>query len=262
MNTVKKALSIFLLLTLTFVCVNETKAQQRRKVTYLEGYDDAPYHFGFLLGFDMMGYNLDLKDGFQQVVHPGNQLPADIQGTYDSYTISKVENRTGPGFSVGVIGDLRLGKYFNLRLLPTLTLGADKTIDYTLNNGIPAKSKDRGAVFLEWPLHLKYRSKRYNNIGAYLLTGVNYKMYLSGTNKHMYTSGRPALVQIGFNDVAFEIGAGYDFYNQWFKLGVEIKGSFGLLNLLKTDQQSTEFLYNAPLEALKNNQLQLSFTFE
>lgn len=259
MNPVKKTLPILLLLALTLAFLTETQAQQKRKVTYLQGYDDAPYHFGFLLGFNMMGYNLNLKDGFQEEDHTGDQLP---QPTNDTYRINSVENKMGPGFSVGVVGDLRLGRYFNLRLLPTLTLGAYKTIEYRLNTGNTEKSVDRGAVFMEWPLHLKYRSKRYNNIGAYIISGLNYKMYLSGTKKHTHNGNVPALIQIGFNDVAFEIGAGYDFYNQWFKMGVELKGSFGLLNILKTDEIYPEFLYNVPFKALKNNQLQLSFTFE
>lgn len=266
MNTVKKTLSIFLLLALTFACLTEAQAQ-RRKVMYLQTYDAAPYHFGFLLGFNMMSYNLNLKDSYQFETHDGTTtLPASVVGTHDSYRIRSVESNMGPGFSVGVIGDLRLSDYFNLRFLPTLTLGAFKTIEYVMvdnnDNIFIEESKDRGAVFFEWPLHVKYRSKRYNNIGAYLIGGVNYKMYLSGTEKHMYSNGVPGLVQIGFSDVAVEIGAGYDIYNQWFKMGVELKASFGLLNLLKTDQQSMEFLYNSPLEALKNNQLQLSFTFE
>ena len=262
MNNVKKALSIFLFLALTFACFSETQAQ-RRKVMYLQTYDAAPYHFGFLLGFNVMGYNLDLKDNYQFETHEGTQLP---QATGGTYRIKSVESNLGPGFSVGVIGDLRLGDFFNLRFLPTLTLGAYKTIEYVLEHDDYSqtieKSVDRGAVFLEWPLHVKYRSKRYNNVAAYLIGGVNYKMYLSGTNKHMYINNVPGLVQIGFSDVALEVGAGYDIYNQWFKMGVELKASFGLLNLLKTDQQSTEFLYNAPLDRLKNNQLQLSFTFE
>ena len=266
MNTVKKTLSIIILLALTFACLTETQAQ-RRKVIYLQTYDAAPYHFGFLLGFNMMGYNLNLKDNYQYETHNGTTtLPASVIGTHDTYRIKSVESNLGPGFSVGVIGDLRLGDYFNLRFLPTLTLGAYKTIEYVMvddnNNTFIEVSKDRGAVFLEWPLHVKYRSKRYNNIAAYLIGGANYKMYLSGTEKHMYLNGVPGLVQIGFSDVALEVGAGYDIYNQWFKMGVELKASFGLLNLLKTDQQSSEFLYNAPLYALKNNQLQLSFTFE
>ena len=234
---------------------------------YLQTYDAAPYHFGFLLGFNMMSYNLNLKDSYQFETHDGTTtLPASVVGTHNSYRIRSVESNMGPGFSVGVIGDLRLSDYFNLRFLPTLTLVGDKTIEYeivTNNDSIfTPESKDQNAVFFEWPLHVKYRSKRYNNIGAYLIGGVNYKMYLSGTEKHMYSNGVPGLVQIGFSDVAVEIGAGYDIYNQWFKMGVELKASFGLLNLLKTDQQSMEFLYNSPLEALKNNQLQLSFTFE
>lgn len=292
MNTVKKALSILLILILTFVCIYETKAQHKRKVTFLEGYDEAPYHFGFLIGVNFMDFNYGLKNGYQDIPLDGSLLPQasdlnELGNFSDSelayYQINKVEGSKlikNPGFSVGVIGDLRLGRYFNLRFSPTLSLswrrvyydlvlynsaGAVLPISYpdgTVSEVRHVVSKDNLATYLEFPLHIKYRSKRYNNIGAYLLTGVNPKLYLISRHNIENTTGQPQHLFPKRGDVALEFGAGYDIYNQWFKMGVELKMSFGLLNLLVDEPLMSNFLWEAPFESLKSKQLQLSFTFE
>ena len=291
----KKALSILFLLILSVSFVTEVQAQ-RRKVIYLQTYDNAPYHFGFLLGVNFMDYQLGLKDNYQNLTLSKDYLPhpsaqnelADVHGNakfsesnVQSFNINRVESNRmtrNPGFSVGVIGDLRLSRYFNLRVIPTLSLSM-KHVYYNLvlyneNGGIltdsqgnitgyqRAVSKDFLATYLEFPTHIKYRSKRYNNIGAYLIGGFNPKLYLISGLKSTDSNGDPSFLIPKRFDIALEVGTGFDIYNQWFKMGVEIKMSFGMFNLLKEDNESQEFMYQAPLESLKSKQLQLSFTFE
>ena len=68
LNTVKKIFKIALLLILATAFVTEVQAQQRRKVMYLQNYDKAPYHFGFLIGANFMDFNLMLKENYQDEV--------------------------------------------------------------------------------------------------------------------------------------------------------------------------------------------------
>lgn len=295
----KSFLKTVILLTLTFLCLTGAQAQSR-KVIYLQKYNSEPYHFGFLLGVNFMDYSLILKDNYQNEIHPKSQFSRKNDDTYgfsnerlDHFRILSAESYTQPGFSVGVIGDKRLGDYFNLRLCPTLSLSS-KFVQYETqlydsageviliaNSDLSAptettktvKSDDQLATFLEFPLQIKYRSKRYNNIGAYLIAGVNPKLYLGsikGTtlkatqneNGETINEGVPAVLQINRTDFAFEFGTGFDIYNQWFKMGVELKFSIGIVNVMKNDSWSMDYMYNAPLEKVRNKQLQLSFTFE
>ena len=66
-------------------------------------YDDKRVHLGFALGVNLMGYavteSLVPQDG--EIFH------------------ARVSNLL-PGFSVGFITDVRLAKYLNLRITPTL----------------------------------------------------------------------------------------------------------------------------------------------
>jgi len=262
---------------------------QGRKVIYLQSYDKAPYHFGFLLGANFMGYSIQTVEGYQNIVYDKSYLPKPetydennpdlFSGFSDSlvshFNINKVESDRifkNFGFSVGVIGDMTLGRYFNLRLSPTLSFGWRKVLyDVTIYDANGAviphlgnpDSEDKLCTYVELPLHFKYRSKRYNNVGAYLIGGINPKLYLFSRQKATsVTSAAPKYLLPNRLDVALEFGAGYDIYNQWFKMGIELKAGFGILNLLRDDPVYQDYLFQAPINKLNSRQIQLSFTFE
>lgn len=257
---------------LSVAFVSETQAQAR-KIIYLQNYDQAPYHFGFLLGVNYMTYNITLQDNYQSIDRPSSELPQNYRPsnpqdhTYCILGIEPLSDWHNVGFSVGVIGDKRLGDYLNLRLIPTLSIGPHRNIKYTYyldddaDNPKTIESEDINSNFVEFPLQLKYRSKRYNNIAAYLIGGINPRFYLT-RKKLQLNNNEPALLQTNRGDIALEFGTGFDIYNQWFKMGIEIKMSFGLINVLKTDPTSMSCLYNAPFKEIKNKQLQVSLTFE
>ena len=274
MQIVKKVVKIALLLVLVVASVTGLQAQ-RRTVLYLQKYNNEPYHFGFLLGVNFMDYSLVTEADYQNKMHPKTQFPHGLPGVseenLDHFQILSVESYTTPGFSVGVIGDKRLGEYFNLRFSRTLSLSSQfvqySTRLYNADNQITDSvrvviSDDKLATFLEFPLHVKYRSKRYNNIGAYLIAGVNPKLYLASVKNKIDNGGHPALLQTNRADFALELGTGFDIYNQWFKMGIEIKMSFSILNVIKEDQLSKNYIFNAPIKEVRNKQLQVSFTFE
>ena len=279
MNHVKKTIRIALLLLFALTCAVETQAQGR-KIIYLQSYDKAPYHFGFLLGANFMDYDLILKENYQDEVYtdfsklptgPGQYEIPISEANFVSYQINKVERDTTGwmlhntpriGFSVGVIGDLRITDNLNLRLLPTFSL-SEINYSYTiqvnqLNDTLyfARSSHNPHLNCVEFPLHLKYRSKRYNNIAAYLIAGVNPKLYFSF--KKQTLEGYKWLNSKAF-DAALEVGTGFDIYNQWFKVGVEFKFAYGLFNAMSEDQV---YYYGKPLNGFKNKQFQLSFTFE
>lgn len=273
MNIVKKTIKIALLLFLAIACTFGAKAQGR-KLIYLQNYDKAPYHFGFLLGANFMDYNLILKDGYQNEVYTDfNDLPTELGLSKDkfiSYQIIGVERDTmgwafhsipRVGFTVGVIGDLRITDNLNLRLSPTFSLSEINYRYYLKVNQtdgvitLSHRSHNPYLTCIEFPLHLKYRSKRYNNVAAYLIAGVSPKLYFSFKKRSQSIDW----INSRTGDLAVELGTGFDIYNQWFKMGVEFKFSFGMLNSLGDDQV---YFYAKPFNGLKNKQFQLSLTFE
>jgi hypothetical protein len=96
--------------------------------------------------------------------------------------------------------------------------------------------------------------------------GINPKLDLASQkdNKLTYINAQGETVEFIDNlvtkrfDLAGELGAGFDIYNQWFKMGIEVKMSYGLLDIVKDEA----FIYTAPIEKLRNKLFQVSFLFE
>jgi hypothetical protein len=265
----KKALKIIAVTLLLIAAVVPAQAQ-RRVIHYLPKYEQEPYHFGFLLAYNQMMYTVKTVEDYQNVPQPANSWPNgnyNIPSTQNLY-VYNIETLQTPGFTVGIIGSKRLGRYFDLRLIPSLSF-SERRMRYdvavkNLDGEITMKSftKSIGTTFVEFPLNIKYRSKRYNNIGAYLMGGVNPKIDLASQKDNKETDGQGNefinnLVTKRF-DVAGEIGAGFDIYNQWFKMGIEVKMSYGLLDIVKNEA----FIYTAPIDKLRNKLFQVSLIVE
>jgi len=264
----KKALKI-LALTLLLVATAVPVQAQRRTIHYLPKYEQEPYHFGFLLAFNQMMYTIKTTENYQNMPQPADSWPNgpySISNTQCLY-VYNVETQRTPGFTVGIIGSKRLGRYFDLRFIPSLSF-SERRMRYNIgikdeegNIDMKSFTKSIGTTFVEFPLNIKYRSKRYNNIGAYVMGGVNPKIDLASQkdnketlNGHEFINN---LVTKRF-DCAAEIGAGFDIYNQWFKLGIEIKMSYGLLDIVKDEA----FIYTAPIDQLRNKLFQVSLIVE
>lgn len=243
---------------------------QRRVIHYLPKYEHEPYHFGFLLAYNQMMFTIKTAESYQNTVLSPELWPNSGDVPYapssvSSFKIYNVETIPNPGFTVGIIGSKRLGRYFDLRFSPSLSF-SERKILYSINeingeiNNKFSLERSIFTTFVEFPWHIKYRSKRYNNIGAYLFGGVNPKIDLSSQKKNRIpnTNEIDNLLTRRF-DCAAEIGAGFDIYNQWFKLGIEVKMSYGLLNVMKDDKPK---LYTAPIDQLHNKMFQVSFLFE
>ena len=272
----KKALKILTVALLLAATVVPAQAQ-RRVVHYLPKYDQEPYHFGFLLALNDMMYTIKTVEDYQNIPYPStSEIDRYILGDYNSVEniyVYSVETKKEPGFTVGIIGSKRLGRYFDLRFIPSLSFGCrylyysiklDYKEEYHETYGesemisLGTKSQGINTVFVEFPLNIKYRSKRYNNIGAYLMAGVNPKIDLGSRKKKNIESG---LVTKRF-DLASDIGVGFDFYNQWFKMGIEIKMSYGMLDIIEHTSSQNAPLFTSPIDKLSNKMFQISMLFE
>jgi hypothetical protein len=265
----KKALKILAVALLLTASVIPAQAQ-RRVIHYLPKYEQEPYHFGFLLAFNQMSYTIKTVENYQNLPQPANAWPNgnySIPNTQSIY-VYNVETKQTPGFTVGIIGSKRLGRYFDLRFIPSLSF-SERRLRYNLgilgNDGnmeMKTITKSIGTTFVEFPLNIKYRSKRYNNIGAYVFGGVNPKLDLASQkdNKETDSQGNEFINNLVTKrfDVAGELGAGFDFYNQWFKMGLEVKMSYGMLDIVKNEA----FIYTAPIDQLRNKLFQVSVLFE
>jgi hypothetical protein len=233
---------------------------QDRGVMNLPTYNNFPYHFGFILAINQMHFTIKMKDGFQNFTYDSLQSP-DIHA--DSLNLLNVTSDPTMGFTVGIVGNLRLGRYFDLRFVPSLAFG-ERNINFylkTYDDGTASLVEIRKNVtsaYIDLPLFIKYRSKRVHNFGAYVLGGLKYTLDLAATRADKKEKENETLVKLQKHDIHAEVGVGIEFYNAWFKFGIEAKMSYGLNDLLRREDN----VYSGGVESLRSKIWQLSFTFE
>lgn len=232
---------------------------QRSKVENMPIYDFSKYHFGFILAVNQMHFTIKPVDGYQFVMFDSIQA-GEISA--DSAQIYSIEHQPTVGFTVGIVGDLRLSNYFNLRFIPSLSFG-QRYLDYNLwkyrdtTQMMVSIRKDIPSTFVEFPLHIKYKSQRLNNFRAYIYGGLNYRLDLASQAKKR-EDANIVQVKLKRNDLYYEMAVGFDFYFEWFKLGTEIKMSYGLFDMLKHENN----IYTNGIEKLSSKIWQFTFTFE
>jgi len=205
--------------------------------------DDKPFHFGFLLGTNLMDFSV------------GSSLQT-IDGKVYYADVSTLQ----PGFSVGVISNLRLNNSLNLRFNPTLHF-LERSISYRLADEETKTNISIISIPASIPLYLKYSAQRRGNYRPYIIGGGGFYVDLA-RNKE-----KPVLLKPF--DTFVEIGAGCDFYFSFFKLAPEIKFGLGMNNMLTPMSQRNagtiseqDKKYTNALSSLKTKMLTITFNFE
>jgi len=252
------------ILVFIFIAFSLTSIAQRPKVQNDPTHDDKPLHFGFSLGFNAMDFNIK---------HSQDAL---------NYSVVAEVVKLQPGFHVHALSNLRLGEYFDLRFLPGISFGGERHIEYRdllVQDQADSKTIDPDDVpvkiesnFLEFPLLLKYKSVRLNNFRPYLIGGINTRVDLAGARldwgKKEEDPKKKNIVLLKLLDGYYEIGFGMDFYLQYFKFAIELKSSWGVRNILKTENKKGERpypdieIYTNVIDKMYSRMVLISFHFE
>ena len=206
---------------LTLLCLFVTTGQAQTRTIQNRPYTDLRrLHFGVLVGLHLQ--DIDLKN-------VGPQLITFDDGATTEKTIVCDNDRWNAGFSVGVLGDLRLSKHFNLRFIPTMHFGAKHLTFRNLTDmdeyGHPIEvTQDMKNTYLSLPVDLKFSAERWNNYRPYLMAGINPMLNLTSKNQEY--------LQLKKSDLFLEIGLGCDFYLPFFKLIPELKFCYSLSDAL------------------------------
>lgn len=220
------------LVVLFVMCLNFTGHAQSN----LPYVDENFIHFGFSLGLNTMDFG--------------------VTATSDS--VDARVSTLKPGFSVGIISDLRLNRYLNLRFTPTLHFGERQLYFYPRRNN---DSISITSIPISLPIYLKYSSERKGNFRPYLICGGGISIDLA-TNKENPVLLKPV-------NLFAEFGVGCDIYFLFFKLAPEIKYSIGFNNIfVPLDQRDSGQMsadkqkFSLALSKLTSRMLTLTFNFE
>ena len=230
-----------IIILLTLLAVLPAAAQEPR-VQHRPYLDNRFLHYGFFIGMNMMDMEL---------TNNGYIDPATGQQWF-----TEVDNFQ-PGFSVGVIGELRLSKTFGLRLQPSLHFGQKHVVFHEQLSGRDSTQNIK-STYISLPLLLKVAAPRYNNFRPYVCLGASPCIDLTA-RKHN------ALLTERF-DCYLEIGLGCDIYLRYFKLIPELKFCFGLRDIIVHDRSDlidqTLLKFTNSLDRGRASMIVLSFYFE
>ena len=231
----------FLLYILLLLLLPQGTMAQERKVQNKPYIDYRRLHYGFFVGVHMQDMEF-VNNGF--VTSEGESWFADVA-------------QYNPGFSVGVLADLRLGEYFSLRTLPTMHFGQNSIVFREQGSGEISRQLVK-TTYVALPFHLKYAAERFNNYRPYVMAGVSPMMNL--------TVKKQKQLLLKKFDFMVEVGFGCDYYLPFFKLIPELRFAFSLLDVLEKDRKdlldANYIKFTQSVDKVVSKMVILSFYFE
>lgn len=217
-------------------CLVALPFASQAQLNYLE-YVNKKLYFGIMLGFNSSNF---------KIAHSKDFIYND--------TILKVSSSRGPGFNLGIISNLRLGKYFDLRFIPTLSFGG-KDLNYDLMDSAFVK-KSIESISIEFPVEVRFKSQPIKDIRLYVLSGLKYSIDLASNAKARRAEDQ---VKVGRHDMAYELGFGVQFFFPLFIFSPEVKIANGFINV---HSRNEALIYSRVIDKLFTRGIIFSLHFE
>ncbi len=212
----------------------------KERLANIENFDKRFLSWGYYLGFNSYDFKFEYNDE-----------------TGDQSTDIQVEGQAG--FNVGLIGDMRVNRYINLRLEPGLY--------FTQRNlRFPNFIEERDALrevkstYIHVPLLVKFSTKRLNNFKPFIVAGVSSSINLSSNEKNPEDNNEGQF-RMTRSTSYFELGFGIDFYLYYFKFTPSIRGVFATSNELVPDDDPNS-PWTSNISSLGPRGIFINFTFQ
>jgi len=241
-NNMRNLIALFLFITASSVC--SAQLFTKEKVLNNQNMDKQFISYGYYFGANNLDYKIDYND------NKGD-----------------IETIRSTGFNVGLVADVRINDYINLRLEPGLAI-ASRTLNYPENyfEGIPASDlntsdfvREVKATYIYIPLILKLSTKRLNNFKPFITLGLATSLNLSSNEKNPEDNSNGEFRSTSSTQF-YDLGIGIDFYLYWFKFTPSIRGIFAL-----NDELIKDFDPNSPwtgnINSMKTRGIFINFTF-
>ena len=190
----------------------------REKIINLPTFDDRFLHYGYFVGIN----SYDFKFSYEKDYYRSN--------------FKDIEVHPITGFNVGLIGDLRVNKYINIRIEPGLYYSKRDLIfdDHPLFTDESDRLREVKSTYIHLPLMIKLSAARINNFRPFILAGISTDFNLSSNHKNI-DDNFGNVFRTEPQNINYEIGFGFDFYLFYFKFSPSVRGIFSMQNELIPD---------------------------
>lgn len=160
---------------------------------------------------------------------------------------------------MGLIGDMRINKYLNLRLEPGLYFTQRNLTFPRIGDEIDALREVK-STYIHLPLLLKFSTKRLNNWKPFVVGGVSTSLNLSSNERNPEDN---SLGQFRTSRITnyFELGFGVDIYLYFFKFTPTIRGVFATSDELVPDNNPLS-RWTSNLSSINSRGVFINFTFQ
>ena len=237
-------MKVIILFTSFFLFYININAQlfTKKKVLNNENFDKPTLSWGYYLGMNNYDYNFDY-----------------INDTYD------IQTEKTFGFNVGLIGNLRISDYFDLRFEPGLVM-SNRNLIYNPNQFGDAEFIDNlhlreiKSTYIHFPLLLKISSTRVNNFKPYVVAGMSTAINLS-SKENSVDDNSLGVFRNKKNVFFYELGFGIDLYLEWFKFSPSIRGIFAISDE-HVDDNDPLSPWTSNIVFMKTSGILINFTFQ
>ena len=228
---------IFLLVFLLGFNYVNAQLFSEEKILNNENLDKKRWSWGYFLGFNIYDFQIKYKKD------KGGDIAVE----------------KSPSFNVGLIGNLRLNDYLDLRLEPGVVF-ANRNLNFPnfVNQG--DSFREVQSSYIHIPLLLKFSAKRINNFKPFVIGGASISHNLS-SNEDNPQDNFAGQFRLKTQNYYYEVGFGVDFYFDYFKFTPSIRGVFGMGDELVRDDRPNS-LWTANIESLKTRGIFINFTFQ
>ncbi|RMA57728.1 type IX secretion/gliding motility protein PorT/SprT [Ulvibacter antarcticus] len=231
---------LFVLAALLLSQHAEAQLFSKERLANLETFDNRFLTWGYFLGFNNYDFNFDY-----------------IEEKENEQTDVNVESQSG--FNVGLVGDMRINKYINLRLEPGLYF-TQRNLMFTNFEDDKDRLRDVKSTYIHIPLLLKISTKRLNNIKPFIVGGISTSINLS-SNENNPDDNKQGEFRTTNNTSYYELGLGVDFYLYYFKFTPSIRGVFATSDELVQDADPNS-PWTSNISKMSSRGVFVNFTFQ
>jgi len=234
-----------ILFILSLVLLSQSVSAQlfsKEKIKNNENFDKDRLSWGFFLGINAYDYQFTYEEDLKDIL---------------------VEQTTG--FNVGLISNLRINDYFDLRFEPGLYI-TQRNLQYDPSyfDGMSYSDADLfrevKSTYVHFPLLLKISTKRINNFKPFIVGGVSTAINLS-SNEENPDDNSVGEFRTKKNVAFYELGFGIDFYLYWFKFTPSIRGVFAFNDEIIRDN-NPDSPWTGNVNTMKTRGVFINFTFQ
>lgn len=238
---------LFILLSfLFFLQTSNAQLFRKEKVSYDANQgrgstDNNLLRWGYFLGFNSYDFNFDYNQDLRDIYVKRNM-----------------------GFNVGLIGNLRINNYIDLRMEPGLYISS-RELYYSqtyFNGGVTSSDLTREvkSTYIHLPLLVKFSTKRINNFKPFIVGGFSTSLNLS-SNEDNPDDNSNGQFRTTKNTLFYELGFGIDFYLYNFKFTPSIRGAFSINDELVSDEDPSS-PWTSNINSMKTRAVFINFTFQ